>query len=894
MRLTRLRVAELRRFRDPFELSDIQPGLNIFTGANEAGKSTLVRAIRAAFFERHKSGSVEDLRPSGDSAATPLVEIDFEIAGLPCRLTKSFLQKKRCELVLGTRRLEGVEAEDALAERLGFQFALKGASREEHWGIPGLLWIEQGSAHALRDAVVNAADHLRKALDESLGEVSATGGDEVVAQVRKWRDELLTGTGKPKAGLLKAVAEAEELAQRAAALQQAVAAYQDQVDQLKLLRDAHAADAAALPWQALRAQQAGAQQALLAVQALAGTRDQAQERLRQASGLHELLAQRLAAAEQQRQDLLAREAAHAAAASRHEQAVALERQAAQADAAAAALAHAAREALALARQEHSRAVLARQAAEARARAAELASLLERAGAEGERAVSFKRDAALLRIEPRDLASLREQQSRLTELQIRQAVVATRLRFDLLPSAAVEMGAESISGQAERLLVSPTVVTVPGVGRLHIAPGGGDLAELAQAHSRLQDEHRALLQQLGLASLADAESRDRAHAQRQADADAADKARKLLAPKGLDALRADLDAARARDAEASTALARLPAPPAAPPSALASPAPTLDAAEHQHEGARGAAEQAARQLQSARQALATAASQLEAARQERDALRALLEDPQLQADLTAKRDALLAAAARESALRAEVAAIEARIAAARPEILKQDVQRYQSSAEQAENLHRARDRQIAQLEAALAAAGAQGLEEDLARTQSAHALAQRRAVELQDRADALDHLLQKLEKRRQALTRRLQAPLQKHLDRYLGLLFPSASLQVDEKLVPGALTRPGARGPEASDFETLSFGAREQMGVISRLAYADLLKEAGRPTLIILDDALVHSDEQRLARMKRVLFDAAQRHQVLLFTCHPGSWRDMGVQLRSLHALPAAAAGSGPS
>jgi hypothetical protein len=32
-----------------------------------------------------------------------------------------------------------------------------------------------------------------------------------------------------------------------------------------------------------------------------------------------------------------------------------------------------------------------------------------------------------------------------------------------------------------------------------------------------------------------------------------------------------------------------------------------------------------------------------------------------------------------------------------------------------------------------------------------------------------------------------------------------------------------------------------MGVISRLAYADLLKEAGRPTLIILDDALVHSD-----------------------------------------------------
>jgi hypothetical protein len=31
----------------------------------------------------------------------------------------------------------------------------------------------------------------------------------------------------------------------------------------------------------------------------------------------------------------------------------------------------------------------------------------------------------------------------------------------------------------------------------------------------------------------------------------------------------------------------------------------------------------------------------------------------------------------------------------------------------------------------------------------------------------------------------------------------------------------------------------------------------------------------------VLFDAAQRHQVLLFTCHPEDWRDMGVALRPL-------------
>jgi hypothetical protein len=198
LQLTRLRVAELRRFREPFELRDLQPGLNLFSGPNEAGKSTLVRALRAAFFERHRSTSVDDLRPYGDSSATPSIELDFEFGGVAYRLSKSFLGKKRCELFIGPQRLEGVAAEDALAELLGFQFAAKGASREEHWGIPGLLWIEQGGAQAVQGAVLHAADHLRKALESHLGEVAASGGDDVVAQVRAWRDELLTSTGRPK------------------------------------------------------------------------------------------------------------------------------------------------------------------------------------------------------------------------------------------------------------------------------------------------------------------------------------------------------------------------------------------------------------------------------------------------------------------------------------------------------------------------------------------------------------------------------------------------------------------------------------------------------------------------------------------------------------------------
>jgi len=876
MKLGRLRVSELRQFREPFELKGLEPGLNIFTGPNEAGKSTLVRAIRAAFFERHRSTSVDDLRPYGDSAATPSVELDFEIQGTPYRLTKSFLQKKRCELMVGTRRLEGVEAEDFMAERLGFQFALKGASREAHWGIPGLLWIEQGAAHAVRESVLNAADHLRSALDESLGEVAASGGDEVVTQVRKLRDELLTGTGKPRAEYQKSIDDAKVLEEQVIELEQSLASYRDQVDQLRQLRDAHAADARDQPWARLRQEQGQAQQALQAADALANEREAEREKLRQIAGLRELLLHRLAAAEQQQRSLASRESALAAAAARHEQAVAIEQQTARADMAADQRRRVARESLMLARQEDNRRTLSRQLGDAKTRTAELGALLERASAEHERAATLQREATLLRIEPGDLKTLRAQQRRLTELEIRQAAVATRLRLELVAGASVQLAGESISGQCERLLVAPATLTIPGIGQLQIAPGGSDLAELAQEHAQLQDEHRALLQRVGQSTLAEVEAREQLHALKLVEATSAEKARKLLAPKGLDVLRGDLDLAQARQIEASAALALLPAA----PGVAVRP---LTTAEHEHEASNEAAEAASRQLQDARQALATTASVRESARQERDSLQAVLADPRLQAELSAKRLELVEANAREAAANTTIEAIETRIAAARPDILKQDVERLRRSADEAERLHHARDRQILQLETALAAAGAQGLEEELATRQGESVQTLRRRDELQRRAEALDFLLERLELRRQALTRRLQAPLQRHLDRYLQLLFPLGRLEVDENLVPGALNRPGTRGTEAGDFDTLSFGAREQMGVISRLAYADLLKEAGRPTLIILDDALVHSDERRLAQMKRVLFDAAQRHQVLLFTCHPAHWRDMGVALRDLTA-----------
>lgn len=879
MRLTRLKVSELRQFRQPYELADLQPGLNLIAGPNEAGKSTLVRAIRAAFFERHRSTAVDDLRPWGDSAATPTVELDFTHGEEAYRLRKAFLSKKRCELQAGSRRLEGAQAEDFLAGLLGFRFADRGASRAEHGGIPGLLWIEQGAAQDVHDAVRHAADHLQRALDAQLGAVAASGGDELLQRVRELRGELLTGTGKPRAALAEAIAAADTARAEAEVLAATARDYRDQVDQLRTLRGQHQAESLAAPWATLRSQLAQAEAALREAEALGAQRATQAAAVQRAEDLARLLRQQLAAAGQQAADLARRAATRERTRLALEPAQAAEAAATRALAEAKAQAQATAATLALARQEETRTQLQRQAESARSRAADSGALLQRARAEAERAAALRREAQALALPAAELKTLRQQHDRLRELDIQLSTLATRIGFELQPGAAVTLGGEALAGAGDRLLSAPALLAIDGVGRFTIAPGGSDLAERAAERERVLAEHQALLQRLGLGSRAEADAREQAHRGRSADADAAAKALAVLAPKGLDTLQAEVDRNDALRREAEAALAQLPPAPTKAPPTVAAAVAAADAAQQ-------AAEAATAALERSRQALATAGSEAEAAEREHAALAALLAG---EAHRTQQADAqhrLVDTQAESQVLQQRLLDLDARIAAARPDILAQDVQRLRRSAEEAERSHQQRGLRIAQLEAALAATGAQGVDEALAQARLQLAAAERRRDELQRRADALGLLQLKLETHRQALTRRLQAPLQRHLDRYLALLFPGGRLAVDEQLQPGALSRPGSGGDggdagDAGDFGSLSFGAREQLGVISRLAYADLLREAGRPTLIILDDALVHSDADRLASMKRVLYDAAQRHQVLLFTCHAERWRDMGVAVRGL-------------
>ena len=71
MNITRLRLTDFRRHA---ELDiELKPGLNIVRGPNEAGKSTVQRAIELGLFRRptFASAELDDLRPWQQPDADP-------------------------------------------------------------------------------------------------------------------------------------------------------------------------------------------------------------------------------------------------------------------------------------------------------------------------------------------------------------------------------------------------------------------------------------------------------------------------------------------------------------------------------------------------------------------------------------------------------------------------------------------------------------------------------------------------------------------------------------------------------------------------------------------------------------------------------------------------------
>ncbi|CAN0542175.1 unnamed protein product, partial [Ectocarpus sp. 8 AP-2014] len=137
----------------------------------------------------------------------------------------------------------------------------------------------------------------------------------------------------------------------------------------------------------------------------------------------------------------------------------------------------------------------------------------------------------------------------------------------------------------------------------------------------------------------------------------------------------------------------------------------------------------------------------------------------------------------------------------------------------------------------------------------------RATDERHRADrevqVLNLLLTTLRAAEQEAKERYLSPVLNRVRPYLQLLFPGAEITIDEDLRIVGVTREA--GYEEA-FHHLSMGTQEQIAVLIRLAFAEMLVEQGHPATVILDDALVFSDDHRMNRMFDILNMAARNVQ----------------------------------
>lgn len=202
-----LEVANFRKFRDPLRIDGFTDGLNIVVEPNETGKSTLLEALRAAFFIRYsaKTELVRSYVPIGDDVA-PRVSVGFDLKGHLWTLEKQFMKAASVRLVGPSGRRESEAAEDALQELLGFERGNNRGTDPETRGPLGMLWVEQMKALEVESPNRIVRDSVRGVLEAEVGAV--TGGrrfDAIRASVEASYGVLRTpASGKSRGELAAA------------------------------------------------------------------------------------------------------------------------------------------------------------------------------------------------------------------------------------------------------------------------------------------------------------------------------------------------------------------------------------------------------------------------------------------------------------------------------------------------------------------------------------------------------------------------------------------------------------------------------------------------------------------------------------------------------------------
>ena len=781
MKIRSLRLEQFKKFDRAVLVETFGDGLNLISGPNETGKSTLLMALRAVLFERHgsKAQSVKDLAPHHVKGAKPTVTLDFDIQDGRYRLEKRFLSQPMARLEAPDgQRFEGAEAEAELARLLSLPSSGKTSSDKDspaHFGI--LLtpqtrsfqqpFVEPGTRHSLEAAIATEiaelgnqsdVDALLSDIDDRLFTFVSRRGEPK----NRYKD-VETGLGEIQSEVAAARQERDALETQVAELEQAIAKRNslsrsgDKDDVSKRLAVLEAGRTEAMQRQAMENRRLAAEQNL---RQLEGRRDRYEARRRltlelaEIDGKQEKLAQSLALLEQSLSD--------------HDQA--------------------------------------------------LSDLNEK-----RRLVEERRQG---------LERLGRNLERERHIETTLSALATEVRLELSDD-----GLERLTINGERLdrhqhkvqVTEGLAIEVENVGRIDVLPKTEPMREALEAKAEVETAIADLVRELDLGG-SDPERIEASWRTVAAEVEAIDQAqseRKLL-----------LQEERQSAADAKASLASLVQYRAQTSKRLVELVGDDDAVEDD-EGQR---------LAGLNARIAEATETLTSIENE-----CRLANPVGQGALPTKPLGQL----------------------------DDEIERLRSEIEIRRQQKEAAGREVLRLEAAIAVRAGLGLDEKIDQLERRGQLLQRERDGFRQDHQALALLKKTLGEAANDAKASFNAPLSQRLTPYIKSLFPNAVPLVKPDFSISALDREGIEEP----FGQLSDGTREQIAILVRLAFADMLKEQGLPAIIVLDDALAFSDDDRLARMFDILEKAAKRMQIIVLTCRDHPLSDIGATRLEIGPAP---------
>jgi DNA repair exonuclease SbcCD ATPase subunit len=861
----RLREIELRNWRGLNQvLAVLSPRLNLILGPNESGKSRIFQALQFGLFETYKgTAQRKQALQSWASAESPFVRIAFSDGDVDYELQKQFLKGASAQLSGAGKMLRGEEAEDSLRQILGARPAGNRGAGIEDLGIWPLLMVSQGDSRLPVHDHLNedGRGRLHERLSREIGVAAiSASGQRVMSLVEEEYQRYFTATGQEGKSLRDARAELrmaeDRLVAATAALQrqeqtaQAFASNRLELVELEGRRAKAQHEADSARDRAEAAQAAGrlvatAQGALNTnVQKAASARDTLAAR-QQADTSIERLTNELARLELELEPRASLQ--HELERSVHT----AERQFVEAGRSA----KDARTAVENLQRQQRRDQLSEASLDLTARIAGLEQL--------EAAITDARAARarlpLIDDSCLDRLKMLEQVSRAASAKLQGAAVSVVVH---LRQPAVIDGAQRAAGETVQIhVVENRRISIGELADVEIRPGGGELERLRSAATVAAAELESTLQAAGAESLGRAIA---IHAQRaHCEQEIADlgKQAKATSSKSFAQLREELDTCSAQ-------LQRL-----GPVSPVALDEVTLRAAI-------GTAEASMVQVTSDRDGAVAALGEfrngitvlrtkIDTLRDERErfvsAYAGRPTAPQLQ-------EALDAAIAERERSAQELADAKREYVDLGGAQIQADARRLGIAAEglasRVRDVRSAGDQLQGELRTLMLGGHYESKEEAGAKVEQARGDLAR----LERQAAAAKRLWEVLSVERRRVVEKLTAPVTLRVKPYLQELFPGYELDAGERLDVLGLQSEQLNEP----FGEMSGGAQEQISLLTRIGLAEVLAADGTLPLV-LDDALVNTDPERIRRIQRLLFRAADNLQIILFSCHDVLFDGLGAE-----------------